>query len=592
MFKTGTILIDNNLEGDTKSFLYQKPSKIIIARNESEIESALLGIEQAISDGNFVAGYFAYELGYCFEPSLNEHLSIANSEPLIWMGVYKTRVELSNLEAQELLDKQIIGGGFRLGASEYSQSLEQYSQKFVALHKAIESGTIYQANLTFKAKYKFYGNPIALFCALREEQKTTCGAYIDTGSSVILSRSPEVFFEKSQSNIKVIPMKGTIARANEFNEDRANIEKLQNDEKQRAENLMIVDLMRNDLSRISEVGSVKVSKLFAVETYDTLHQMTSIIEADLMPRTNTSQLIKAIFPCGSITGAPKISAMEQIAKYETEPRGAYCGAIGHFTPDGFARFNVAIRTALISGQEMTLGIGSGVVYDSVTNEEYLECKLKASFVEKAISKFAILETLLWQKDFGFHRLERHLTRLKNSAFELGVNYSETQLMQKINNFKGAKTNDFERVKIELGEEIRLNSNEFIPSDDIITFAISPTIMQSNNPWLYHKTTMRNLYDSEWREINVNHSIDEIIYFNERDELTEGSRSNIFLDIGGENLITPPIQCGVLPGVLREELLESGKAKEQIISRDSFLNAKQVYLGNSLRGLRKAIIKSI
>lgn len=592
MLEAGTVLIDNNFERGAKSFLYQTPSKIIIAKNASEVDCALLEIEQAIINGNFVAGYFSYELGYCFEPPFKEQLLHANNEPLIWMGVYKNRIEFSNEETQDLLDKQINGGGFRIRGPEYSQNQEQYSQKFSDIHRAIECGTIYQTNLTFMAKYRFWGSPIALYSALRKAQKTTCGAYVSTGESIILSRSPEIFFELKKTNIKVIPMKGTLARAKDVKDDKANIAELQNDEKQRAENLMIVDLMRNDLSRISEIGSVKVSKLFAIETYDTLHQMVSTIDAKLKRSTSISQIVRAIFPCGSITGAPKISAMEQIAIHETEPRGVYCGAIGHFTPDGFARFNVAIRTALIKQQEMTIGIGSGIVYDSNPRDEYLECKLKASFVEKAIPKFAIFETILWQKNFGFHRLERHLRRLKNSADALAIFIDEEGLIREIDKFASEITHDYARVRIELGERISIKEEAFIPTNNTMRFAISSTIMQSNNPWLCHKTTQREVYDNEWFNLCTNDKIDEVVYFNERGELTEGSRTNVFVDFGDGSLATPPIDCGLLPGILREELLETGRAKEQIIDRDSLKNAKQIYLGNSLRGLRKAILKSI
>ncbi len=591
MFKAGTILIDNNLIDGAPSFLYQNPIETIIAPSINHVQSALAQIQNALGRGYFLAGYFSYELGYCFEEVLEKHLQPSYNEPLIWFGVYKDREILTNSQIEEILQTAAIGGGFQLLSQKFSLSKEEYADTFAQIHNSIKAGTIYQTNFTFDVNFDFKGSPIALYLALRNQQKSKCGSLIIGDNFSILSRSPEIFFELNGADIMVMPMKGTITRSIDPVKDSKNIEKLQKDEKQRAENLMIVDLMRNDLSRISESGSVRVDKLFEVETYGTLHQMVSVINSRLRPNIGINEIIKAIFPCGSITGAPKISAQEQIRKYETRPRGIYCGAIGHFTPDNKAIFNVAIRTMTIKNNSLKMGIGSGIVHDSNADDEYQECLLKASFIDKSTKDFSIFETMLWNSEMGFVRKERHLKRLFNSAKALSKAINKEEILSLLENFKPDSGTKSARVKLEIHNEARLSYLEYKPSNDDMSFIISPTIMQSDNPWLFHKTSLRHLYDEEWQNLCQKAGADEIIYFNERGELTEGSRTNIFVKFGNGKIYTPPISSGLLPGILREEMLEAGKAEERIIHKSDFDQIQQFYLGNSLRGLRKAILKN-
>lgn len=592
MFDLGTILIDNNLDEGAHSYFYENPIGIISAYSKDEVKDAISQLENALKSNLYLAGYFSYELGYCFEEIFSKNIFQDNSNPLLWFGIYENRKILENSEVDLLLKLAAKGSDFNLSKPKYSNDYKEYSQKFEIIHNAIESGALYQANLTFDVEFDFSGSPIALYAALRNQQKSPCGSLINIGDALILSRSPEIFFQKQQRNICVIPMKGTMARSSEPQKDVANIETLKNDKKQRAENLMIVDLMRNDLSKISTKGSVKTDKLFEIQTFDSLHQMVSIINSTLKADVNIAEIIKAIFPCGSITGAPKISAMEHIVKLEDRPRGVYCGAIGHFEPNGDANFNVAIRTIIAKNKKVLMGIGSGLVYDSIAKNEYEECKLKASFLANAKPEFTLFETMLWQKGIGLSRIEKHIARLFNSAQSLGLSFNEAEFLDLINGFNPNQEAEFARVKIEVGKKITLSYSEYYPTDSDMKFSISPTIIDQANPWLFHKTNRRELYDIEWEVLCQKYGCDEIVYFNRNDELTEGSRTNIFAEFEDGEIYTPPIKCGLLPGVLRCELIEKGEVKERIIRRSDFTKVKQFYLGNSLRGLRKAIFKPL
>jgi len=429
----------------------------------------------------------------------------------------------------------------------------------------------------------FEGSPIALYEKLRGRQKAKYCAYIDFSDAQILSLSPELFFEKNRQNIETHPMKGTIST------DKENaFDILLNDEKQRAENLMITDLMRNDLAKISRAGSVKVPKLFEIETYKTLLQMISRVKARLLPNKNAADILCSISPAGSITGCPKIRAEELIFEAENAPRDIYCGAIGMIEPKGNAKFNVAIRTSIIKENKLTLGIGSGIVYDSIAKKEYQECLLKSQFLTKAQDDFAIFETLLWTQEIGYQNLEMHLARLKNAAQHFGFRFDEDYIKHMLKNTADNIAWNKARIKISIDEtsdEVAIF--EFENDNKDWKIALSKTIIQTNNPWIYYKTTNRKTYDNEWQYYK-DRGIDEVIYQNEKGELTEGTRTNIFVDFGDKKLATPPISCGILNGILRQKLIENGDAYERILHADDLNAAQHIYVGNSLRGLKKAI----
>ncbi|HRN83804.1 MAG TPA: chorismate-binding protein, partial [Hyphomicrobium sp.] len=423
---------------------------------------------------------------------------------------------------------------------------------------------------------------------MRRRQRVAYAGIVDTGEVTVLSASPELFIEKEGRVVSTRPMKGTAPRAGTPEADAEARRVLATDVKQRAENLMIVDLMRNDLGRIAEVGSVGVTDLFTVETFRTLHQMTSGVEATLKDGLGLGDLVRAIFPPGSVIGAPKIRAMELIRDYETEPRGVYCGAIGHITPAGAALFNVAIRTPVIfRGGQGEMGIGSGVVYDSVGAKEYAECLLKMKFLTDPPKSFELIETLLYEAGKGFWLLEGHLERLKASAAYFGYAHDERAVREALDRAVEGRTEARLRVRLLLAEDgaVSVTVAEQ-PVQAAMRYAISDTRVDSANPFLFHKTTRRELYDREWQHYADTQGADEVFYLNERGELAEGSRTNIFIERDGR-LLTPPLSSGLLPGVLRRDLILKGKAVEAVLTLDDLARADAVYVGNSVRGLVRA-----
>ncbi len=370
--------------------------------------------------------------------------------------------------------------------------------------------------------------------------------------------------------------------------------------KNRAENLMIVDLLRNDLGRVAETGSVRVEKLYEVETYPTLHQMVSTITAQLKPAMRVEDILRALFPCGSVTGAPKIRAMEIIREMESSPRGIYCGAIGYFAPDGSARFNVAIRTLTIANGHGELGIGGAVVHDFNAPDEYAECLLKARYYEAARKPLELIETLRHTPGEDFTRLELHLSRMKNSAaiFGMKFDYEEARraLVLRQAQHEGlaqpltlslSKGEGSARIRLTLNEHGEFNATSApLPTEapSQWKFAISPIRIASADALNRHKTNWREIYDGEFKRLAA--ECDEVIFLNEKDEMVEGSRTNIFARIGGK-LVTPPLSCGALDGCLRRELIESGKCTERTLALSNIFNAEEIYLGNSLRGLIRA-----
>jgi para-aminobenzoate synthetase/4-amino-4-deoxychorismate lyase len=394
---------------------------------------------------------------------------------------------------------------------------------------------------------------------------------VEDGERAILSLSPELFFELDSAGvITARPMKGTAARRGD---DLGEGAALAASAKERAENLMIVDLIRNDLGRIAEAGSVAVKALFDVETYPTLHTMVSTVTAKKRTDAGMADILRALFPCGSVTGAPKIRAMEILHELEDTPRGAYCGAVGHFAPDGPARFNVAIRTLTIAGDRGELGIGGGVVQDSEAGAEYAECRLKARFFEEGRPPLELIETLKFEQDFV--RLDSHLARMGASARVFGLAFEAAKARAALESAVAGYTGP-QRVRLTLDEAGRLAATTapLEPNPPHWTYVIARQPVTSTDVLRRHKTS--------WRGGGEALPADEILFLNERGELAEGARSNIFIARGGV-LMTPPLEAGVLDGRLRAELIAEGKAREAVLMPDDLAGA-EVYFGNSLRGL--------
>ncbi|MBX3598097.1 MAG: aminodeoxychorismate synthase component I [Rhizobiaceae bacterium] len=367
-----SVLFRNDEEGTER--LFARPEKIIVANEADEFEPALAAVERERKAGNWLAGYMSYEAGYLLEPKLKSLLPHGRETPLLAFGVFR-----NPRDSRALMEATRTNGPIHDAHAAWSYS--DYEKRFERLHRHLRLGNCYQANLTFPVEARWFGSPRQAFDALTERQPVKYGALVQLGDPVILSRSPELFFEIDADGwIETRPMKGTAPRGQNAAEDEALKDYLRNDEKNQAENRMIVDLLRNDVSLISEVGTLDVPELFRIESYPTVHQMVSRVRAKLLPDLTIRQIFAALFPCGSITGAPKIRAMEILRDLETAPRNAYCGAIGWIGPDGQMRFNVAIRTiTLFANGRAVYNVGGGVVFDSNAGSEYQECLLKARF---------------------------------------------------------------------------------------------------------------------------------------------------------------------------------------------------------------------
>lgn len=585
------VLLDNSAGTGAPTLLFSNPKEIVSAMTPDEVGPALARLEAGTTQGLHAAGYFAYELGYVLEPKIRDLLPEGRNVPLFWFGLYDAPRAMSEAEVDHWLGTHTKSGSYQFTSVTTAWSQEEYEARFAAVQEKIRAGDIYQLNLTFKARFRLEGSPLTFYRDMRRRQRVAYAGIVDTGEVTVLSASPELFIEKEGRVVSTRPMKGTAPRAGTPEADAEARHVLATDVKQRAENLMIVDLMRNDLGRIAEVGSVGVTDLFTVETFRTLHQMTSGVEATLKDGLGLGDLIRAIFPPGSVIGAPKIRAMELIRDYETEPRGVYCGAIGHITPAGAALFNVAIRTPVIfRGGQGEMGIGSGVVYDSVGAKEYAECLLKMKFLTDPPKSFELIETLLYEAGEGFWLLDGHLARLKASAAYFGYAYDAAAVRNALDRAVDGRPETRLRVRLLLAEDgavsVTVAEQPAQAAGSVMRYAISDTRVDSANPFLFHKTTRRELYDREWQHYAETQGTDEVLYLNERGELAEGSRTNIFIERDGK-LLTPPLSSGLLPGVLRGDLIAQGTAVEAVLTLDDLARADAVYVGNSVRGLVRA-----
>ncbi|MDX2266334.1 MAG: aminodeoxychorismate synthase component I [Hyphomicrobiales bacterium] len=582
------ILLDNSLEPGGASRVFADPETVVEAYAADEVAGALERIEKAVAQGLYAAGYFAYEFGHAFEPKLARFLPARSTEPLLWFGLFRRCETLDAVGVDAWLAARATGG-YILGEVTPRIRREAYKQRLRTALDYIAAGDIYQLNFTFKADFEIQGDVVALYRDLRARQKTPYGALILSPGRSILSFSPELFLAVERGVVTTRPMKGTAARGLHAEDDSRLSAWLSSDEKSRAENLMIVDLMRNDLGRIAETGSVAVPDLFTVETYQTVLQMTSTVTAHLRDGVGLSALARALLPPGSITGAPKVRAMEIIRELEAGPRGVYTGAIGMIEPRGDCAFNVAIRTLVIGNDGRgEIGVGSGVVQDSDPSAEYDECLLKMRFLTAPAPMFDLIETLRWDPDAGFWLLDGHLARMRASARHFFYPFDEAAAHAALN----AHVHGFgepRRVRATLNRrgEIAVASTP-LPSvpQTALRFAIAETRMRSSNLFLYHKTTNRRFYDDERARLQTLLGVDEAVFLNERGELTEGSFTNLFIEKGGR-LLTPARSCGLLGGVLRAELLDRRLACEAVLTLRDLADADAIWLGNSVRGLIRA-----
>ena len=567
------VYFEDQLAGTQR--LYENPLEIITAKTPKDIPAALARIEECQAQDLYLAGYCAYELGYVLEPKLLRLLPNKRTAPLLKFGVFKAYT-----------DKAVTGAGAHINELMPAWSQDDYQSRFDKIMAYIRAGDVYQINLTFPLRGTYQGSAAGLYQQLKAKQPVRYGGVISLGGEDIVTLSPELFFEKEGTDISMRPMKGTAKRGGSPKQDAAFAKALKFDEKNRAENLMIVDLLRNDLSRIARPGSVKAHDLFSIETYPSLHTMTSGIRAQLGD-VDFAEILRALFPCGSVTGAPKIRAMEIIDELEDSPRGGYCGALGLIDPGGSMRFNVGIRT-LVLGEDGSCEyrVGSGVVADSKGTDEYNECLLKASFLK---DDFRLIETFGWHKQIGFMYLDLHLARLQYSARALGFICNFKHVNTALTN-AAADLEGPQKIRLTLARDgaIEINSAvlKFTPPNQAWPVSLSKKPLNSENQYLIHKTTKRAFIEGELARLSKQTGCREALFFNERNELCEGSYTNVFIVKDGQ-MFTPSLSSGLLPGILRRVLLDSGEAKERVLTYDDVLTADEIYIGNSVRGLMRA-----
>ena len=581
-------LFDDATWPDRPAVLFIDPIDLVEAHTPDQVYAAIAKLDELRANGMFVAGYFAYELGYLFEQRLRSLLP-SDHGTLLRFHAFARPQYLSATECVRWLLEQTKGralSSVTVGADPF----HCYAPRFDIVHDLIERGDVYQVNLTTRRRLNAEGDLFATYLDLRERARAGACSFVCFPGEAVLSFSPETFFTVKDRIIKTRPMKGTIARRPRSEDDLIQIEALRADPKQRAENLMIVDLMRNDLSRICEVGSVRVSDMFTAETYPTFHTLTSGVEGTLKAAPTFDALLPALFPCGSVTGAPKIRAMEIIREVEPSPRGVYCGAIG-FSSRERMNFNVAIRTLSVKADEGVLGVGGGIVWDSNAQSEFDECELKAKFFTTHSSPMRLLETMRWTPEDAFLLLERHLLRLRTSAAYFGFKLDEVALRARLLELaQGLEERSI--IRLTLGvrgdSQIEVRSLEPAKPDDAWKFVVCENPVNAEDVRLHHKTTRREVYDERIADCRIREVFDELVLVNERGEVTEGTRSNIFVERDGV-LHTPPLACGLLNGCLRTELLASrARRVVETVLLPKDLRPGTVWFGNSVRGLVRGV----
>jgi len=565
-----------------RSYLFKDFHQILTFTSQDSPEKFFAQVDRLLEQGFWLSGYFAYEFGYCLEPALI-HLITPGYKLLAWLGVSRSPkiiehhkyIPSGTSSAGSGYDLKMLGSG--IGKQEYFSRINE-------IKKYIREGLTYQVNLTFKEKFALRGEALDLYLGLRQTQPTAYMALINIGKANLLSFSPELFFRMDAGRLTVRPMKGTGSRGSGFAEDRKKAAWLLQDSKIAAENLMIVDLLRNDLGKISE--KVRVARLFEVEKYPTIYQLTSTVKSKLKPGVKTWEIFSALFPSGSVTGAPKIKTMEIIKNLESESRGIYTGAIG-FLKGKDACFNVAIRTISLAGKDAEMGVGGGIVYDSKSGDEFKEAKLKAKFLLPAERGFSLFESLLWDPVKGYYLLGPHLSWLRKSALYFSFDFDLPRIREKLDAFaKGLKAKPY-KVRLELCPDAEIKMSKIILPENPGTVKVKLSLIR-NDPkdlFLYHKTTNRKVYDRE-KASAIADGFFEVIFLNGKGQLAEGAITNIFLEKNGK-LFTPPAGCGLLAGVLRGRLIKRGAVEEKILYLDDLKKADKFYIGNSVRGLIKA-----
>jgi para-aminobenzoate synthetase/4-amino-4-deoxychorismate lyase len=573
---------------NSESLFFTDPKEILIQKRGDCLSDFIYKAEKYLNRGYYLAGYFSYEA---------RKSDCATNFPLSWLGVYEEPWRYSHLAEKtggmdystHTFERPFDSGPKFLFAGKESKSTYLKAVESVLEH--IRRGDTYQINLCGKFELSTTLSSESLFRILSSAFPVSYSAHLLIDEGAILSFSPELFFSRNQGDITARPMKGTAPRGRNEIEDKLEIEKLLLSQKAQAENVMIVDLIRNDLSQIALPGTVQVESLFNVEKFMNVFQLTSTVKSKLRDDISYSEIFSALFPSGSITGAPKISSMEIIRKTERLPRGVYTGAIGYISPNKKATFSVAIRTLEFSNSKVQMGVGGGVVWDSKPEEEYEECLLKGSFLTSLTPEFEIFETILWKQ--SFQNIDLHLGRLESSAkyfdFVFDRNLASTMLSKFAD--QSLRSDDIKKVKLSLNRfgSVKLTESA-VKAWNSAEIDICKDAVSSQDRFLFHKTTNRKLYDRATIEASIA-GLADYIFINEKGEITEGAISNIFVKIGTQ-YFTPPLTCGLLGGIKRLELISQlPNCSELVVTLDMLKSATQILICNSIRGVLEVSLRA-
>ncbi len=584
------------------SRLYQHVQQEWCANRFHELDTCFDGIETALAQGQYVVALFAYELGYYWQGITCKH---PEPLPLIRAWSFTEVSKLSKEAVDAFLHERLAIESTPSGILNRHDSINQarFTEDIGRIQAWIAAGDTYQINHSYRVYGEAYGSPLALYARLRERQPGRYGAFITDGHQAVLSQSPELLIRRSGDTLIAEPMKGTADAA------LAQASELANDPKNQAENVMIVDLLRNDLGRIAQTGSVHVPALFKVKQHGQVLQMTSTVQAKPQPNLRIADVLRAVFPCGSVTGAPKKRSMEIIQALEDQPRGWYCGALGRFDPNGDFAMSVPIRTLQMNhrpqcdSSSFVLGVGAGITIDSDANTEYQECQLKAAFLTSLPSGVGIFETIRFDPGSDPTRIanwSKHLERLSSSARDLGIQLDDDALLKMVQAAATDLAHDrIHRVRIDLSATGQLSLShsviETLPgpvqlfwAHEILQGDYTPQqlTMQSHHPLLRHKVSERVIYDAAWHKAVKLGGFDAL-FVNEHGHVTEGGRTSVLIreDVNGPWL-TPPLSAGVLPGVMRSVILAdpSMNAREANLTIAQVVNANEIMLCNALRGM--------
>jgi para-aminobenzoate synthetase/4-amino-4-deoxychorismate lyase len=567
------------VEGRGWNASFSAPSEQRAAHTLDEVIPLLRSAEAAARAGSWIALALSYEAAPAFDAALT--VKTRSEFPLAWMSVF---AEQSSTDSRSAPDHSSL-------ISEWQPQISrpQYQQAIQSIRDYIEAGDTYQVNFTFPLIGRLAPDSFRWFRAIAESQGAAYSAYMELGSHTILSFSPELFVERRGNRLIVRPMKGTLARGRWLEEDFERAEQLRSSEKDRAENVMIVDLLRSDLGKIAETGSVEVTELFAVEYLNRVLQMTSTVTAVQRPGVAVTDILRALFPCGSVTGAPKSRSMEIIEELEQHPRGIYTGAIGLMCPNGDAVFSVPIRTLVVDNRSSsaTFGVGGAITWDSTSEGEYEECCLKARFLTDPWEEFELLETMAL-KDGEYDLLDRHLARARSSARYFGFRWTEAAVLRAVEDARQSHPLERWRVRLTIARsgEARTEAaplGEQRPTP--LAVRLASHAVDDRDPLVFHKTTSRSRYNVELERCQP---CDDVIFWNARGEVTESTIANVVIYSEGKHW-TPPREAGLLAGTLREDLISKGELSVRRITKDELAAAGTFALINSVRGWMPATL---